>query len=683
MRSPDLRRSAVRLRLVGCFLVLAFGVLAVRAAHLTVIDQRGAERGIEQTGTVLNLAPARGTIVDSEGDALAVTVSAPSVYAAPAEVPHRRRTARRLARILGVSAGRLRERLRVKGPFVFLARWISEKQAAAVRALDVPGIGIVEEPRRTYPHGALAGQLLGFANIDGVGVRGIEELEEPVLRGRAERVPLERDARGRLLARGDVDPRRAAGGDVAITVDASLQSAAASLLRKTVRATGARDGLVVALDPRNADLLALAQWPPFDPNQFRTTPFAKTRSRAFLDAAEPGSTMKPFLVAAAFEKRVLRTDQLIDCDEGHFHVPGKTIHDTHPHAFLDPAGILRVSSNIGAAKIGFLVGARDQYQVLRAFGFGAPTGSGFPDESSGLLRSWRSWRPVDHATISFGQGISVTAIQLASAMAALANGGVWRAPRLVKAVRAPGGRWREIPPHPGHQVVRRQVADTVLSMLQGVVGEDGTAPRAALRGLRVAGKTGTAQKLDPATGRYSQDRYRTWFIGAAPVEAPQIAILVMIDEPAGRFHTAGSVAAPLFAQVAAAALAERGIATAPVLGLPRLARVDAQQPHPASEVAPAAPRALAARAATRPTRKPPVRDAAASIVVTRLGDRLLLPDFRGLTEAQVKRITAKVPLRVMLVGSGRAVEQEPAPGTIVGTKNTRLRVRFDHRGEEG
>jgi len=715
MRSPDLRGPGLRLRIAGVGLVLIFAMLAVRAADLAVLDGRGAARGDRQTGTVLRLAPARGTILDRDGAELAVSVSAPSVYALPAQIQEPARSARRLARVLGISSTQLRKRLEKSASFVFLARWVSVAQARKVRALSLPGIGLVAEPRRTYPQGALAGSLLGFANIDGVGTRGIEQREDAQLRGHALRVAVERDARGRLLATGAVDPWRAAGGDVELTLDATLQSALAGALRDTVRATGAKGGLVLALDVASADLLALAEWPRFDPNRFRTTPYAASRSRAFLDALEPGSALKPFVVAAALENRLVSPDQQIDLGGGVLRIPGKTIRDPHPHDFLDLAGILRVSSNVGAAKLGFLLGPERHYAALRAFGFGSATGSGFPDESAGLLRRYQHWRPVDHATISFGQGINVTAIQLAAATLTLANGGVWRAARLVKARRVPGGHWQAAPPARGRRVVRREVADTVLAMLEGVVGPGGTAQRAALRGIQVAGKTGTAQKLDTRRGTYFTDRYCTWFLGVAPADKPEVVIVTMLDEPAGRFHTAGSTAAPLFARAAASTLSKRGFTTEPLMGLPRLARVDqsrassrevaALRPQPAQLTTRASHATPSGAPGAAPPRTPPaappehvaarvpptrnsqrsqgIRHSQASPTVARLGDRLLIPDFRGLTPAQVKRVTARVPLEVKLMGHGRAVWQEPAPGTILGNEAAPVRVRFETAAEDG
>jgi cell division protein FtsI (penicillin-binding protein 3) len=390
---------------------------------------------------------------------------------------------------------------------------------------------VLHEPRRTYPQKQLAAQIVGFANIDGVGVRGIEQQEDDWLRGTARWLPAERDARGRLLISGGGQQWSTAGGDIALTLDATLQAEAEAALREAVEQTGAQGGVAISMDPHSGDILALAEVPAFDPNHFRSLEYKGTRSRAFLDAAEPGSTLKAFLVAAALEKRAVTGEDRFDCENGSFRVPGKTIRDAHPHGVLSTAEILRVSSNIGATKIARALGAHAYHEMLRRFGFGASTQSGFPDESAGVLRPWRRWTDVDHATIAFGQGVNVTAIQLAAATAALANGGHWVRPRLVAARRAADGSWRPTEPERVRRVVSPETAAAVMAMLERSAGPEGTGRRAALRGVRIAGKTGTAQKFDRESGRYAQDRFRAWFIGTAPADEPKLVIVTGSGPP--------------------------------------------------------------------------------------------------------------------------------------------------------
>ena len=575
-----------------------------------------------------------------------------------------------------------------------MRRWITPEQGEKISAAKIPGVGVVNEPRRIYPYRALAARVVGFANIDGNGVRGIEQQENTWLRGTTRRLRVERDGSGRFLLSDSGTAWGTAGGDVALTLDAALQADAERALAAAIERTGARGGLVLAMDPHTGEMLAAAESPGFDPNRFRRTAYAATRSSAFLDAMEPGSAMKAFLVAGALEHGVIGARDVIDTEGGRMRVPGKTITDKHDFGPLDPAGVLRVSSNIGAVKIGYALGPRAHFETLRAFGFGASTRSLFPDESSGVLRSWKEWRPVDHATISFGQGISVTPVQLAAAASSIANGGLLVRPRLVAARRAPGGRWQPTRSEVVRRVIRPETARTLLGMLEGVVSDEGTARAAALPGVRVAGKTGTAQKWDEATGTYSQTRFRAWFIGVAPADDPRVVIVSELDEPKHPLHTGGAAAAPLFAQVAPGQLAHHGIF------LRREEMQIARASSPAAEPPPSRarrPRA-AARAAQRAPRAPRAASFAqrgeaseaselrrsarcrqplrATVALSAFRDRVLLPDFSGLSKSEVSQVTAKNGLRVKLDGDGVAVRQDPPPGSVVVAGSEIVRIQF-------
>ena len=657
---PRLRR---RLAITRLALLFAFLGLAARAAHLSVFEERGGALGDVQLGSVLTLAPERGGIFDRGGSELALAVDAPSVYAIPASLEDPAAAAQKLARALGTGRNRIAKRLHGRRSFVFLARWVSPEKAARVEALGLRGVGILTEQRRSYPTGPLAAHLVGFSNIDGDGVRGIEQAENSWLRGTPRRLPVERDGTGQLLVDQGKEHWGTAGGDVTLTLDVAMQAEAMAALDDALERSGARAGVVVSLDPRTGDLLALAEAPSFDPNRFRKLRFPDTRSRAFLDAIEPGSTLKAFLMAAALEHRTATPEDRIDCEQGSFRVPGKTITDHRPHGLLSPGDILRVSSNIGAVKIAFALGPETHVEMLRRFGFGAPTGSGFPDESSGLLRSIPHKRPVDHATLAFGQGTGATPVQVAAATAVLANEGLWLRPRLVAARRAPGKSWRPTPVASGRRVLAPETARTILGMLEGVTGSQGTGRRAGLRGLRVAGKTGTAQKWDAETGRYAENRFVAWFTGIVPVDAPRLVIVVALDEPKRPLHTGGGSAAPVFARVAAAHLARLGVVTepeaAPRASLPET--MTAQVPSPE----PQATGATSGRPAPKSVPQ-----------VMRLLDRVLLPDLRGLTVDQVRTVTAKADLSVQISGKGLAVAQDPPPGTVIRNRAP-VSVRFE------
>jgi cell division protein FtsI (penicillin-binding protein 3) len=691
VRSPDLGRLPLRIRLVCAVMLAGFALLAIRAGHLTVVETRGADRGFEQWEAEIHIPPARGFVVDREEAELAVSVTAPSVYVRPRALADRRDAARQLARVLGVSAAVLEKRFDPRHPWVHAARWVTRAQARAVEALELRGVGVFHEPRRIHPHRELAAHVLGFANIDGVGVRGIEQQEDAWLRGRPVEAPVERDARRRALALGDLDPITSAGGDVRLTLDAALQAEVEASLQAGVERAQGQGGIAILLDPRSGEILALAERPGFDPNDFRRVPYETTRSRALLDAVEPGSTLKTFVVAAALEHGVLDPHQVIDCEEGTWRVPGRTLRDLHPQGLLDPAGVLRESSNIGAAKIGFLLGPERHHEMLRRFGFGVPTGVGFPEESSGLLRSWQRWRPLDHATISFGQGVSVTPLQLASAMGAIANDGLWLQPRLVAARRRPREAWQIVATGEPRRVLRPEVARMVRQMLEQVVGPEGTGRRAGLAGVRVAGKTGTAQKLDPATGRYSANSYLSWFVGVAPAEEPLLVGLVVIDEPRGKVRTGGALAAPVFAEIATAHLARRGIVThpEPIAPPPAPVRVADAPASPAPEAAATAPAAKSPGPAPSGDRGAQRADGGRNAPRTRTErnaagpeERLLLPDLRGMSRAEARALLAASAVGLVASCDGRVVGQEPDPGTILGS-GAAVRVWCESGGRSG
>ena len=658
MRSRGAAVGARRVVIARILLLLPFIALAARAAWLSV-DERAGARGQDQMGASIALPPERGVIYDRNGAELALSVDAPSVYVDARALGDPRQTVRALAGALGVRPGAIARRIEGRSRFVFVKRWVSEEQARRVRALGLDGVGILDEPRRVYPNRALAAQLIGFANIDGRGVRGIEQVEDAWLRGTARRVPVERDARGRLLASAGVERWMTAGGDVALTIDSALQADAEAALAAVVERTGAKGGVVISLDPATGDILALAEAPSFDPNRFRELDYRATRSRSFLDAADPGSTLKSFLMAAALERSSVTPDQEFDCEGGSYKVPGSVIHDSHPHGILTVSQVLQVSSNICSVKIAFAVGPRAHFETLHRFGFGKVTGIGFPGESAGVVRPWKEWRPLDHATIAFGQGVSVTPIQLAAAMATLANGGEWLRPRVVKARRAARRPWQAAASGSSRRAVRRETAAAVLEMMELVVTPEGTARRAALRDVRVAGKTGTAQKFDRETGSYFDNRFEAWFMGAVHADDPRLVIVAGIDEPRRPFHTGGAAAAPLFAQVATAQLARIGIFTEPRFDTPGLSPARLEKTRVAARTPPEPGRASAP---TPPVASPPpaaaVTGKPANSRVVSIGDRLLLPDFRGLSEREVRRITADSSLEVKMTGRGRAVSQD-------------------------
>jgi cell division protein FtsI (penicillin-binding protein 3) len=711
MRSQALEKASQRIvwiRLVGLALVL---VLSGRAAHLTISHTRARKLYDLQIQTEQTLAPARGTIFDRVGRELAVSIEVASIYALPHLIKDRAMVAKALADALEVDAAKVDKRLSANDRFTYIARWVEAEKAERIRDLGLTGVGIDREPRRSYPAGKLAAPLIGFANIDGHGVRAVEQMEDSWLRGQPRRVRVERDARGRPLALASTDPREVQGGDIALALDGAMQAAAEAALRDAVLAHKALGGVVLTLDPKNGDVLALAEAPGFDPNRFRELDYAQTRARSFSDIVEAGSTMKAFLVASALDAGLIDADLEFDTGDGSIRVRGKTIHDHEPYGILRPADILRVSSNVGAVQIAHLMGREAQYRGLLRFGFGGSTRSGFPIESVGLVRDWSRWQPVDQATIAFGQGISITAIQLASALGALANDGERMQPRIVLARRHVGEVWRRTDIRSHDQAVSADAARRTLDMMQTVVSSEGTGRLAALAGVSVAGKTGTAQKLDIESGRYSRNRYIAWFMGVVPADDPELVIVVAIDEPSGYPHSGGYVAAPVFARVAAAQLARRGIVTEPapiekatptLLATPSdpidgrkevewqdgLKEFVDQWPVNRHDEPP-----LAAVAA------PPPRPAAVAAVVTAAvaaGPPVLVPtpattepafvpDFYGQTMARARNVAASESLGLTTLGAieGRVVSQLPVPGTLLEGKDRTVRLQFAALREDG
>ena len=432
--------------------------------------------------------------------------------------------------------------------------------AARVRDLEIEGVHLDQEARRFYPNRRLASHLLGFANIDGQGIEGLELAFEERLRGESRPVAAIRDRRGRVVYSEQLlDDRAAHGDDMVLTIDKTLQHIAERELELAIRTYEAQAGSVVMMDPRTGELLAVANFPDFDANDPGDSPASHRRNRAFTDRFEPGSTVKPFTVAAALAQGTVGSQQLIDCEDGAMEVAEYTIHDTTPYDELTPAQILAFSSNIGTAKIGTSLGRRGLYRAFRRFGFGEITGVPSPGEAGGSLRHHSRWYEMDAATISFGQGMSTTAVQLATAMGALANGGRLMHPRLIRRVQTHDGEiLEEFLPEARRQVVPARVARLVADMLTAVTGPGGTGQPAAIDGFLVAGKTGTAQKADYVAGGYAEDRWLASFVGFVPANDPQIVMAVIVDEPVVA-HYGGTVAGPVFRRVGEAALRHLGV----------------------------------------------------------------------------------------------------------------------------
>jgi len=528
---------------------IAFAGLWVRAGWVQLHDGDSlSNRASKQSLAAEYEYGERGRIFDRNGQMLATSVEAKSVYARPFEITDIDSATNFLSKTLKLTRTTVRKKLASKKKFVWIKRQVTDRESVAVTKAKLKGIRLTSEFSRIYPNGHLAGQVLGFVDIDGKGREGIELVyNERMKPGKAEFV-VQRDAKGQRLyldAQGrEMDIN---GLDIRLTIDTHIQHAAEQSLAKSISKYDARAGIVLVVDVKSGDILAMANQPFFNPNTVRTSKADQRRLRPLTDVYEPGSTMKPLMFAAALEEGVIKPDTLIDCENGRWKVARKTIRDTHPEKWLPAHKVLRYSSNIGSAKIGMDMGAGVYHSYLSKLGFGEKTNIGLPGESRGIMMPAKKWTSVDLAAISFGQGIGTTALQMARAYLCIANGGTTKELNLI---RLPDAERKNT----SVQVFSPETAATVLSMMKDVVHEDGTGRSALIPGITMAGKTGTAQKA--AKGGYG-DQYLSSFVAMVPAEEPELLVITMIDEPQ-KANYGSMVAAPVCREVTVRTLAYHG-----------------------------------------------------------------------------------------------------------------------------
>ncbi|MGO9832138.1 MAG: penicillin-binding transpeptidase domain-containing protein [Myxococcaceae bacterium] len=637
----------LRVAMMGGLLLLGLGLALVRAVQLQVVQS--AKLGLmatDQSSREMDVPARRGEILDRRGVSLASSVEVDSLWVDPSQLGDEARASVDLARVLHLDASELTQRLARAHRFAWVKRQVTPQELAAAQALGVPGLGVTKEPKRFYPQKDLAAQVLGVVGKDGQGLEGLELAFEDELSGTGSKVEGIRDARGRNVLLDSAPGTQAReGANVTLTLDRTLQYTAEKVLDRAVAESEALSGMVVALDPRTGELLALAHAPRFNPNTPGGVLPGVLRDRAALDVFEPGSTFKAFVAAGALEAQAVRPDESFFCENGAWEVGKHVIHDTHPHGWLTLPRILQVSSNIGMAKVAQKLGREGMVRNFRQFGFGERSGLALPGEGRGSVPYPRA--DVALATQAFGQGISATAVQVAAAFGALANGGVLMRPYIIARVTDPDGVvLLENQPTEVRRVVSEKVARLVVSMLEGVVEKEGTGSRAHMDEYRVAGKTGTAQKPDPLAGGYSERRIAS-FAGIVPAEDPRLVVLVVIDEPKTDIF-GGLMAAPAFKEIAAAAL--------PALG-----------------VAPSGKARLVARAPETPKTlpmTPPVQVKGGETLGETLTERLqpgavAVPDVQGRVGREAVARLLSLALEPRLLGSGRVVAQSPAPGARV------------------
>jgi cell division protein FtsI (penicillin-binding protein 3) len=533
-------------------LIRLFNLQVLQAAELTVKADR-------QHSKTVTLEGPRGTIYDRHGKVLAINVEVPSVFGVPALLDNPTGVARYLSPVLHVRAAEIERKLKQDRSFVWLARKLDPDQGRRLERMPLDGIGIVMEGRRFYPNGPLLSHVLGFTGMDGQGLEGLERRYETYLHGEKRIVVLQRDALGRTVFPKDLrEQTPASGHSLTLTIDEVVQYVAEKELEATVNATHAKSGILVAMEPRTGAVLALAVSPRFDPNAVAALSPDRWRNKALTDAYEPGSTLKVIVGAAALEEKVMTPGSLVFGENGRMAVANTIIHDHEKSGWMTFAQVIQRSSNIGVAKAAMALGENRLYRYLQAFGFGERTGIDLPGEATGLLKPPRNWGRRSLASIAMGQEIGVTPLQLIAAVSAVANGGLLMKPYIVSEIRDAGGRLiKQGAPQVRRRVISAETAATLSRILEGVVAQ-GTGTKAAIPGFRVAGKTGTAQKIDPRTGAYSSTQFVGSFVGYVPADDPRLAMIVVIDEPQTEAW-GGAVAAPVFRRVAEQVLPYLGV----------------------------------------------------------------------------------------------------------------------------
>jgi len=545
----QLRLPPWRSRLMALLILGSFGVLIGRAFYLQVLNNDFLqEKGESRYRRDIEISASRGRIADRHGDVLAISTPMKSIWAVPPVARLTPGQTSQLASLLEMDAKHLSQKLNTDKPFVFLRRQIPPSVAEQVAALKLPGIGQDKEYRRFYPTGEMTAHMVGFTGVDDKGLEGVELAFHGQLLGQPGSRSVIRDRRGQIVEDvGSIKPPQD-GKEVRLALDSKIQYLAYSHLKQAMSEHNAKAGGVVVIDVRTGEILALANTPTYNPNNREGLSGAQLRNRALTDTFEPGSTLKPFTIALGLESGKVRFDTIINCAPGRLTIGNATIADAHPHGALTVAEVIQKSSNVGAAKIAAMLPSQKMWQMFDDVGFGQVPRLGFPGEVTGRVRPWKNWRPIEQATMAYGHGISVSLIQLARAYSVFARDG--------DLVPLSLNRVDSSMPH-GATVFSPQTARAVRVMLEMAVQPGGTAPKAQIPGYRVAGKTGTAHKLEG--GRYA-NKYVSSFVGFAPVSDPRLIVAVMIDEPRGGKHYGGEVAAPVFAAVMASSLRTLGIA---------------------------------------------------------------------------------------------------------------------------
>ncbi len=550
MKPVEKKKLRFRIIIIGSHYSVFFTIIGAKAVYLQIFCGPWlSQKAANQYETSFKSSEKRGTIYDTNLKELAVSVDVTSIAAHPGQIKDARAMAKSLAGILKIDSKELIKKLSSDKKFVWIKRRVTPKETEAVRNLKIIGIDFIPEYNRFYPNKMLSAQTLGFTNIDDHGIEGIEFYYDAHLRGSTSKFTVLKDALGRGF---DAEKRRVSkfrGNNLILTIDSTIQYIAEKALEEAVTEFSAKSGMAIIMAPKTGAVLAMAHFPFFNPNAFNGFDKKLWRNRIITDHFEPGSTMKIFSAAAAIESGNAFPNSIFFCENGAYKIGQEVVHDTRPYGWLSLQQIIKHSSNIGAVKVIEITGPESLYKTLRDFGFGSKTGIDCPGETSGSLSPFKQWAKIDAGTISFGQGISVSALQLASAASAIANEGVLMKPYIVQAITDQNGRLlKSFEPRIVKRVVSEKTARTLVRIMQTVITKGGTGVKAAIEGYSVCGKTGTAQKIDEK-GEYSDGKFISSFVGFAPAEKSEVAILVVIDEPQDQ-HYGSIVAAPVFKKIA-------------------------------------------------------------------------------------------------------------------------------------
>ena len=675
-----------RLLLVASLILICTTAIVGRLGYLQLVRHgEYLARATRQQQRIIDITPKRGSIYDRNMDPLAMSIPVDSVFAVPIEVGDAQLAAQLLSRVLGIPSEVLEAKLQSPQGFVWIARKVPPDTKEAVEALNLEGIYFQKENQRIYPKRDLAAHVLGFVDLDEKGLAGVEYELDSQIRGKSEKIVVMADARQRWFD--GVEAQRERGADVVLTLDEQIQYIAERELLAAIAKTHALAGTVVVVDPNDGQVLALANWPKFNPNAANEASAEARMNRAVSALYEPGSTFKLITLAAAFDQGIVRPEEVFDCENGAVYLAGHRIRDHKPFGLLTVSDILAKSSDVGAIKVALRLGAPKFYDYIRAFGFGQLTGVDLPGESKGLVRRLENWSAISIGSISMGQEVGVTPIQLISAVSSIANGGLLYRPHVVRGLRRDNKALpaeAALTPVEPRRVIQPETAATLRRLMEGVI-LNGTGELAHLEGWTAAGKTGSAQKIDPSTGRYSHTQLIASFTGFAPINNPAVTILVSLDSPVGQ-HEGGQVAAPVFKRIAEQVLAYLDVPRdVPVGGqLIQVAYKDRNASNLAalSDFTPTDFAALPDLPPAEPsgTNARRVIDKALRVTVAvDEGGDIPVPDFSGKTMREVTETCLKLGVDPFLIGSGLAASQMPAAGVKV-RPGAKLTVQFGAPG---